>query len=588
MATITDLTGYTWVGNNTLTPTSSDKNYSINFNSNNQNFIHLVFYRPVFDVSYFTQDTQTGSVSVYNATTGEGWVNSLYKTINILGGDDANNAELITWLQANGTLTKTETITDLTGYKWVGNNPISSYQDLGTEFDFNVDDIYIFLNNVPSYHSQCKGIAINFVPNSSFYFSVYSNTGDADIFGYSDVYNEYDNGWAGDENWEYSDARTLIFSGGSGTTDQTLINWLSENGTLEPYSTVSNIIEKNTYEFVNIPALQIFDTILSFNFNSFNRNFIGIRIKDDGIYYVTENDELKVWDNAYRWALIDYHYTFITIKNSQPIDSMKYLWLSSNWNISQTNYYTITFNSNGATSGEPPSSQTLEEGTVFNLLNYNPNNLAKTNNTFLGWNTTADATEVINEIILTSDVTLYAIFKEAKSDVFELKLYQSTAEPNRVNKTSYLTLVKTLQGALRNYTSITDLSITIEYELVPNFNYIYIPIFNRYYFVTDISSVREHLWEISASCDVLMTYKDGLLNCSAFIDRNENSYDQLIIDDKLPIKQGQTVDVHFITNNLFDINSGYYVLQGLNLSVEEDTETQSIETVDKEVQDNVN
>lgn len=265
-------------------------------------------------------------------------------------------------------------------------------------------------------------------------------------------------------------------------------------------------------------------------------------------------------------------------------------WLQNNGMLfnEAISYYTISFNRNGATSGDSPSNQTLEEGTVFNLVNYNPNNLAKTNSTFLGWNTTADATEVINEIIVTSDVTLYAIFKETKSDVFELKLYQSTAEPNRVNKTSYLTLVNTIQGALRNYTSITDLSITIEYESVPNFNYIYIPIFNRYYFVTDISSVREHLWEISASCDVLMTYKDSLLNCSAFIDRNENSYDQLIIDNKLPIKQGQTVDVHFITNTLFDINDGYYVLQGLNLSVEEDTETQSTVAEVKEVEVNGN
>lgn len=264
-------------------------------------------------------------------------------------------------------------------------------------------------------------------------------------------------------------------------------------------------------------------------------------------------------------------------------------WLQQNGTLAKKEtYYTITFNRNGATSGDVPSIQEVVSGTTFELNNYNPGNLAKTDSTFLGWNTTADATEVINEIIVTSDVTLYAIFKETKSDVFELKLYQSTAEPNRVNKTSYLTLVNTIQGALRNYTSITDLSITIEYEPVPNFNYIYIPIFNRYYFVTDISSVREHLWEISASCDVLMTYKDSLLNCSAFIDRNENSYDQLIIDNKLPIKQGQTVDVHFITNTLFDINDGYYVLQGLNLSVEEDTETPSNVAEVKEVEVNGN
>lgn len=475
------------------------------------------------------------------------------------------------------------TITDLTGYTWVGNNPISSYQNLTANFNIEENDLFMFNKLAPSYESQYIGFFVDFFYNSLFSITIGDNSENI----YLDEYNENTEEWVGDSEWGENNSRTLIFLGGSGVTNTDVIKWLEDNGTFKLYEPMHREIGIGTYEFFSTP--KIFSSLtIDLNFTSINQDFIGIRFTNESIFYITENNELEVFDNTYNWGKINDYYAFVTVKNTQNVDGTKYLWLFSNWNISQTDYYTLLFNSNGATSGEPPSSQTLKEGTVFNLVDYNPNNLAKTNSTFLGWNTTADVTEVINEIIVTSDTTLYAIFKETKSDVFELKLYQSTAEPNRVNKTSYLTLVNTLQGALRNYTSITDLSVTIEYESVPNFNYIYIPIFNRYYFITDISSVREHLWEISASCDVLMTYKDGLLNCSAFIDRNENSYDQLIIDDKLPIKQGQTVDVHFITNTLFDINSGKYVLQGLNLSIEEDTGTdaQNIDEVVKEVEVN--
>ena len=156
-------------------------------------------------------------------------------------------------------------------------------------------------------------------------------------------------------------------------------------------------------------------------------------------------------------------------------------------------------------------------------------------------------------------------------DAFVITFYNNTAETNRVDKTNYLTLVSEISGNLREETSLTDLVITIQQSEVPTFNYAYIKSFNRYYYVTDIASVRSNLWEISLSVDVLMTYKEALLNCTGFIDRNEFEYDPLIVDDKLPLKQGQTVKVDFLTNELFSNSADYfsYVLQGLNLTTED-------------------
>ena len=80
-------------------------------------------------------------------------------------------------------------------------------------------------------------------------------------------------------------------------------------------------------------------------------------------------------------------------------------------------YYTITFNRNGATSGDLPPLQDVLSGTTFDLNNYNPGNLSKTDGTFIGWNTDASATTPLSSIVVNSDVLLYAIFSENPKSV---------------------------------------------------------------------------------------------------------------------------------------------------------------------------
>lgn len=149
----------------------------------------------------------------------------------------------------------------------------------------------------------------------------------------------------------------------------------------------------------------------------------------------------------------------------------------------------------------------------------------------------------------------------------EITLYKNSAEPNRVDKTEYLEFVGTISGVTREETSVITLSLNIEYDGLIDFNYIYIPTFNRYYFVTDITLVNYNFYEVSLSVDVLMTYKDAIYECKAFIDRNEFSYNKLIVDDNVPLQQGQNIEQIFISNDLFDTSGGNYVLQGLNVSV---------------------
>lgn len=172
------------------------------------------------------------------------------------------------------------------------------------------------------------------------------------------------------------------------------------------------------------------------------------------------------------------------------------------------------------------------------------------------------------EVDISTNTNFYAVYTTYRplANTFKLELYNNTSEDNRVDKTNYLTKVGELSGVLREESSLIDMSLTLEIEQLPLFNYVYIEQLNRYYYVTDIVSVKYKLWTISLSVDVLMSYKNALLSCTAFVDRNENSYDNTIIDKKRVIQQGYDIEVSTVTNELLDNTStnnivltGFYV-----------------------------
>lgn len=172
------------------------------------------------------------------------------------------------------------------------------------------------------------------------------------------------------------------------------------------------------------------------------------------------------------------------------------------------------------------------------------------------------------EVNISTDFTFYEVYQryQPPKTTFSLNFYQNTAESNRVDKTSFLTSVGSISGALREQCSLISPVLTIEYPKVPDFNYVYIEAFGRYYFVTGVVSVRYNLWEISLECDVLMTYKDKLLECEAFIDRNENTYNPKLTDNRKVIEQGQRVLSKTAINDVFG-DKGSYIMVASNTAV---------------------
>ena len=110
-----------------------------------------------------------------------------------------------------------------------------------------------------------------------------------------------------------------------------------------------------------------------------------------------------------------------------------------------------------------------------------------------------------------------------------ITFYKNSSEKNKIGKS--LSSELTLSGNLRDECSITSPSILVEATSLVDYNYCYIPEFKRYYFISDITSVRNNLWRVSLKCDVLESFKSDILNSSCIVNKQQNQSYSNNIDD---------------------------------------------------------
>lgn len=111
---------------------------------------------------------------------------------------------------------------------------------------------------------------------------------------------------------------------------------------------------------------------------------------------------------------------------------------------------------------------------------------------------------------------------------------------------------------LKSGVDILNPSFIIAQTNMPTWNYLSFE--GRYYFITDVTSVRNGLWEISASVDVLGTYKSNILSSSALILYATNG-NASIADTRIPISPNPTYAANsvLLVNNIFEGVPGSYI-----------------------------
>lgn len=120
-----------------------------------------------------------------------------------------------------------------------------------------------------------------------------------------------------------------------------------------------------------------------------------------------------------------------------------------------------------------------------------------------------------------------------------INLYRGFSKRENSTKRPSGTPSKVLTGYLRDDCSVDNPIFKIERlsadECPEYYTYAYIPVFTRYYFVTDWVW-REGLWECHLRNDVLASWKTEIGNISAYISRCDSEFDGSIIDKLYPTK----------------------------------------------------
>lgn len=138
---------------------------------------------------------------------------------------------------------------------------------------------------------------------------------------------------------------------------------------------------------------------------------------------------------------------------------------------------------------------------------------------------------------------------------FTITLQKNSSPLNKVDKS--LSTVATLTGTLRNESEVVNPVILFELNEFPDANYLTIDAFHRSYFIEDVKSVRNKIWEVHAHSDPLYSFRNQLRANTGLILRQENKFDLYLNDGVFKCRQNARVEYQNFPNGFGNYN---YVL----------------------------
>lgn len=141
----------------------------------------------------------------------------------------------------------------------------------------------------------------------------------------------------------------------------------------------------------------------------------------------------------------------------------------------------------------------------------------------------------------------------------EVIFYYNASDDRVINKV--LIGGTSFQGTPIGEASVMSPTIRFERQDVVRFNYAYIPEFERYYTITNVTSYREGIWDVSFAVDVLMSFRGDIMALSVIVDKQsmpENG-DEYIDDGSLVADNVMFTRVHEFSGG-FNDNPEYILI----------------------------
>jgi hypothetical protein len=132
----------------------------------------------------------------------------------------------------------------------------------------------------------------------------------------------------------------------------------------------------------------------------------------------------------------------------------------------------------------------------------------------------------------------------------DIKLYYNTSDNRCIKK--ILTDEFTITGTLRESTSIINPEIAVTSADPLRYNYCYIPSLKRYYYVNNITSVRNNVWKLVMEVDPLMSFKNDILALKVVVSKQSSiEHGDEYIDD------GSLVTDNIMFKTIYNFPAGF-------------------------------
>lgn len=128
--------------------------------------------------------------------------------------------------------------------------------------------------------------------------------------------------------------------------------------------------------------------------------------------------------------------------------------------------------------------------------------------------------------------------------------YLQNSDNDHVSKN--LTEVGTIQGKFNKAIGLKRMDVDIE-GYARGFNYVWIPTLGRYYYVDSVEMVTAGITRLHLKEDVLMSWGSLIKKQTAYIERQEISYDDDLIDERASHSYAKAISISAITmtNDIF-------------------------------------
>lgn len=146
-----------------------------------------------------------------------------------------------------------------------------------------------------------------------------------------------------------------------------------------------------------------------------------------------------------------------------------------------------------------------------------------------------------------------------------VNLYNVSDPPNKISKKLNDKLVIENvrfknEGTLDVLNPIIIIQLSDEISDYIKYNYVEIPKFTRFYWITSITT-SGGLVEISCKADPIMSFKNDIIGSLQYVSRSENVNNRYLVDNLLPISSKHLFTIQPFGDPVYDEHCTYLLLE---------------------------